>query len=227
MGRRGALSACAELLHAAAGAGSPSAGDLYRLADASLARRHHCRRPVRAARHRLDHGTQLHLCGVRQRAGDYRAVSGPQGRGAGDRAAGGAAGRSLAALAFIGIFFFAVPFPVIVIAAGLIGFVAARAGSTAFQVGGNHGGGGKAGTDEGLLGVELPEHARPSVSRALRVSAIWLALWLIPVLVIGYALGGDNVFTQIGLFFSKMAVVTFGGAYAVLAYMAQQAVETY
>ena len=70
----------------------------------------------------------------------------------------------LAALAFIGIFFFAVPFPLIVIAAGLIGFVAARAGSTAFQVGGDHGGGGKAGTDEGLLGAELPEHARPSVS---------------------------------------------------------------
>src|SRR4051812_13764653 len=133
----------------------------------------------------------------------------------------------LAALAFIGIFFFAVPFPVIVIAAGLIGFVAARAGSTAFQVGGDHGGGGTAGTDEGLLGVELPEHARPSVSRALRVSAIWLALWLIPVLVIGYTAGGSHVFTQIGLFFSKMAVVTFGGAYAVLAYMAQQAVETY
>src|SRR3954463_3288850 len=117
----------------------------------------------------------------------------------------------LAALAFIGIFFFAVPFPVIVIAAGLIGFVAARAGSTAFQVGGDHGGGGTAGTDEGLLGVELPEHARPSVSRALRVSAIWLALWLIPVLVIGYALGGDNVFTQIGLFFLQNARGTFGG----------------
>ena len=133
----------------------------------------------------------------------------------------------LAALAFIGIFFFAVPFPVIVIAAGLIGFIAARAGSTAFQVGGDHGSGGAASTDEGLLGAELPEHARPTVPRALRVSAIWLALWLVPVIVIGYALGDDNVFTHIGLFFSKMAVVTFGGAYAVLAYMAQQAVETY
>src|SRR5215216_7055089 len=87
----------------------------------------------------------------------------------------------LAALAFIGIFFFAVPFPLIVIAAGLIGFIAARAGSTAFQVGGDHGGGGKSETDEGLLGAELPEHARPTVSRALRVSAIWLALWFIPV----------------------------------------------
>jgi chromate transporter len=133
----------------------------------------------------------------------------------------------LAALAFIGIFFFAVPFPLIVIAAGLIGFVAARAGSTAFQVGGDHGGGGKAGTDEGLLGAELPEHARPTMARALRVSALWLALWLVPALLVLFALGGDSVYTQIGAFFSKMAVVTFGGAYAVLAYMAQQAVETY
>jgi chromate transporter len=73
----------------------------------------------------------------------------------------------------------------------------------------------------------LPEHARPTVARALRVSALWLALWLVPVLAIGYGLGGGSVFTQIGLFFSKMAIVTFGGAYAVLAYMAQQAVETY
>jgi chromate transporter len=133
----------------------------------------------------------------------------------------------LAALAFIGIFFFGVPFPVIVIAAGVIGFVAARAGSTAFQVGGDHGGGGSATDDEGLLGVALPEHARPSVRRAMRISALWLALWLVPVIIVGLLLGGANVFTDIGIFFSKMAVVTFGGAYAVLAYMAQQAVETY
>src|SRR5829696_3051193 len=94
----------------------------------------------------------------------------------------------LAALAFIGIFFFAVPFPVIVIAAGLIGFIAARAGSTAFQVGGDHGGGGPASVDEGLLGVELPAHVRPSVARALRVSALWLGLWLLPVIAVGVAL---------------------------------------
>jgi chromate transporter len=135
----------------------------------------------------------------------------------------------LAASAFIGIFFFNVPFPLIVIGAGIIGFVAAQAGSTAFQVGGAHGGE-PASTDEGMLGADLPEHARPSLGRALRISALWLALWLLPVSVIGYSLGGSggsDVFTQIGLFFSKMAVVTFGGAYAVLAYMAQQAVETY
>src|SRR4051794_5598675 len=85
----------------------------------------------------------------------------------------------------------------------------------------------KSETDEGLLGVELPEHARPTVARALRVSALWLALWLVPVIAIGLILGGGNVFIDIGAFNSKMAVVTFGGAYAVLAYMAQQAVEHY
>jgi chromate transporter len=133
----------------------------------------------------------------------------------------------LAGLAFIGIFFLGVPFPLIVVAAGLIGFVGARTGSSSFQVG-EHSPAGKAnGTGEGRLGVELPEHARPTVARALRVSVIWLSLWLVPVIVIIAALGADHTFSQIGGFFSKMAVVTFGGAYAVLAYMAQQAVENY
>ncbi len=133
----------------------------------------------------------------------------------------------LAALAFIGIFFLGVPFPLIVLAAGVIGFIGARAGSSAFQVGGHCHGGAAGGVTDSLLGEELPEHARPTINRALRVSAIWLALWLVPVLAIAATLDGGNVFTDIGVFFSKMAVVTFGGAYAVLAYMAQQAVETY
>src|SRR6185437_13612248 len=132
----------------------------------------------------------------------------------------------LAALAFIGIFLFGVPFPLIVLAAGLIGFAAARSGSTAFQVGGGHGNA-KAGPDDSLLGDVLPEHARPTIARAWRVSAIWLVLWLAPVIALFAVLGGGNVYSDIGAFFSKMAVVTFGGAYAVLAYMAQQAVETY
>jgi chromate transporter len=135
---------------------------------------------------------------------------------------------ALAALAFIGIFFFRVPFPLIVLAAGVIGFVGARAGSSAFQVGEGHGPGGKGVADsESLLGEELPEHARPTITRATRVSAIWLSLWLLPLIAILFALGPDHTFSEIGAFFSKMAVVTFGGAYAVLAYMAQQAVETY
>src|SRR5262249_27058684 len=78
-----------------------------------------------------------------------------------------------------------------------------------------------------MLGEGIPEHARPTVARALAVSAIWLALWLIPVITLLAPLGSANVFSQIAVFFSKMAVVTFGGAYAVLAYVAQQAVEHY
>jgi chromate transporter len=127
----------------------------------------------------------------------------------------------------LAIFLLAVPFPLIVLAAGVVGFIGARAGSSAFQIGGGHGGGGTAGPELSLLGEQLPEHARPTVGRALRVSAIWLGLWLLPVVGLFAVLGRGNVYTDIGTFFSKMAVVTFGGAYAVLAYMAQQAVETY
>jgi chromate transporter len=137
---------------------------------------------------------------------------------------------ALAAAAFVAIFFFSIPFPLIVLTAGVIGFFAGRAGVPAFQVGGGHGpakGGKEVADAEALLGEELPEHARPTVAGALRVSAICLALWLVPVAVLLATLGLDNVFSQIATFFSTMAVVTFGGAYAVLAYVAQQAVENY
>jgi len=137
---------------------------------------------------------------------------------------------ALSAAAFIAIFFFRVPFPMIVLTAGVIGFFGGRAGVPAFQVGGGHGpatDGKQVADAEALLGEELPEHARPNVARALRASATCLALWLVPVAVLVLALGTDNVFSQIATFFSKMAIVTFGGAYAVLAYVAQQAVENY
>ena len=81
--------------------------------------------------------------------------------------------------------------------------------------------------DGNLLGRHLPDHIRPDTARSLRVAAFWLALWLTPLLVLVLTLGPSNVFSQIAIFFSKMAMVTFGGAYAVLAYVAQQAVETY
>jgi chromate transporter len=145
----------------------------------------------------------------------------------GSRALKSGAMIALALLAFVAIFFSHVPFPLIVLAAGMIGFIGARNGSAAFTVGGGHGEPGKVSAGESLLGDELPEHARPTVGRALRVSALWLALWLGPVIAIVAVLGPHHSFAEIGGFFSKMAVVTFGGAYAVLAYMAQQAVETY
>src|SRR4051794_41651277 len=135
----------------------------------------------------------------------------------------------IAAAAFVAIFAFNVPFPIIILVAGLIGFVGGRSGSQAFMVGGGHGkAGGKTLADaDSLLGEETPVHARPTPSWSLKISAIFLALWLGPVLILILTLGTADTFSQIAVFFSKMAVVTFGGAYAVLAYMAQQAVETY
>jgi chromate transporter len=130
----------------------------------------------------------------------------------------------LAAAAFVAIFCFDVPFPLIILAAAGIGFAGGRAGLPQFQGGGHGGGKDDAGN---LLGDHLPDHARPNARRSLRVALLWLALWLVPVAALLLAFGGSHVFSQIAVFFSKMAMVTFGGAYAVLAYVAQQAVETY
>jgi chromate transporter len=134
---------------------------------------------------------------------------------------------AIAVVAFTAIFFLGVPFPVIIVAAGLIGYFAGRAGLPQFQAGGH--GSGKPGLADAdsLLGDTLPDHARPTVRRALASATIWLLLWLVPVAAILLTLGTGDVFGQIAIFFSKMAMVTFGGAYAVLAYVAQQAVETY
>ena len=133
---------------------------------------------------------------------------------------------ALAAVAFVAIFFFNVPFPIIIIAAGLIGFIGAQLGRPEFKAVA-HGDGKQTALVDNLLSDELPEHARPSVARALKVSTIWLLLWLAPVGALLVTLGQANVFSQIAIFFSKMAMVTFGGAYAVLAYVAQQAVDHY
>jgi chromate transporter len=133
---------------------------------------------------------------------------------------------ALAAIAFVAIFFFNVPFPIIILAAGVIGYLGARTGRPEFAAIEHGGGNSKAAVDV-LFDDELPDHIRPSVGRALRVSLVWLLLWIVPVAALLIGLGPANVFSQIALFFSKMAMVTFGGAYAVLAYVAQQAVEHY
>ncbi|MDB5593629.1 MAG: chromate transporter [Hyphomicrobiales bacterium] len=133
--------------------------------------------------------------------------------------------QAIAAAAFIGIFVFGIPFPAIILAAGLIGFAGARAGLSAFKVGEGHTGTAVGPDGDSLIGDTLPRHARPTLASTLGISCVWLALWLVPVAALYVTLGEANVFTQIALFFSKMAVVTFGGAYAVLSYVAQQAVE--
>ena len=137
--------------------------------------------------------------------------------------------RGLAAVAFVALFLFSVPFPLVILAAGFVGYAGGRARHPAFLGGSGHGSaGGKPVPDaETALGEHIPEHARPNLRWSLRISGVLLALWITPVLALVAALGPHNVFSEIALFFSKMAVVTFGGAYAVLAYVAQQGVEHY
>jgi chromate transporter len=113
----------------------------------------------------------------------------------------------IAGAAFFAIFFMATPFPLIIAAAALAGF---------------------------LLALAFPQPVPPPLSappislwRTLRTAALWLAIWILPLLAVTAWFGSSHVTADIALFFSKLAVVTFGGAYSVLAYMAQQAVETY
>jgi chromate transporter len=131
---------------------------------------------------------------------------------------------TIALLAFAAIYFGRVPFPLIIAAAALVGWIGHRVRPDKFQVIKGHGattGGGS------VIEAQTVAHARPSVGRALRVTAVCLTLWWVPVLLAGAVLGWDHVLFRQGLFFSKAAMVTFGGAYAVLPYVSQQAVEHY
>jgi chromate transporter len=132
---------------------------------------------------------------------------------------------SLAVLAFAGIYFFKVPFPTIVFSAGVIGFLGGIFWKDKFAVAPNQ-------SDPKKLSVisdeqESPSHTRPNLLRAVLVSVICLVLWLAPTIVAGIFRGWDSTLFKEGLFFSKAAVVTFGGAYAVLPYVAQQALFHY
>ena len=134
----------------------------------------------------------------------------------------------IAAGAFVAIFFLAVPFPFIVLAAALIGYAGGRSGLRAFEAGDGHDpiGTARVADRDTALGDRIPAHARPGLGWSARVSAVFLILWLAPVAVLLIAMP-DSVYADVATFFSKMAVVTFGGAYAVLAYVAQEAVENY
>jgi chromate transporter len=119
----------------------------------------------------------------------------------------------LAGAAFVGIFFLSLPFPLIVVAAALIGYLVAR----------------KAPNQLGLSGKaeNVPTPAKNRWRQFVIASVLGLIVWWLPVGLVAFALGPNHVLVSIGTFFSKLAVVSFGGAYALLAYMAQQAVETY
>jgi len=135
-----------------------------------------------------------------------------------------------AAAAFVGIFVFGLPFPLLIAAAAALGFLGSRIDPSWFAPT-SHGAAGKASEAPTLIdrifADGVPEHVRPSMRRLAGVALIGSAVWLAPLIALLVLAGPDNVFTNVALFNSKMAVVTFGGAYAVLAYMAQQAVEHY
>ena len=124
------------------------------------------------------------------------------------RALRGAYDFAIAAAAFVAIFFFAAPFPLIIATAAAIGWLLALSSP-----------GPPSATPANPLPIPL--------SRTLKTAGLWLAIWVAPLVLIAALFGRAHATTDIALFFSKLAVVTFGGAYSVLAYMAQQAVETY
>jgi chromate transporter len=114
----------------------------------------------------------------------------------------------LAALSFIAIFFFRAPYPLIVFAAALIGYLLA--------------------VQKGEQSItKMTSTANVPFSSVARTAALWLTIWIAPLLGIAAIFGRDHVLTQIGYFFSKLAIVTFGGAYAVLAYMGQDVASHY
>jgi chromate transporter len=111
---------------------------------------------------------------------------------------------AIAGLSFVSIFFLALPFPLIVLAAALFGFFRAK--------------------HQSEPQTTVPPSKLAPLSQTLRTIAVWLTIWLAPLLVLSAIMGRDHILTQLGWFFSKLAVVTFGGAYAVLAYMGQDVV---
>jgi chromate transporter len=115
---------------------------------------------------------------------------------------------AIAGAAFVALFFFAVPFPLVIGAAALAGYFLARPDSRSPH-------------------EAAGESAPVPLSGTLKTAGIWLAIWIVPLILVALIFGREHVLTDIAIFFSKLAVVTFGGAYSVLAYMAQQAVETY
>ncbi len=113
----------------------------------------------------------------------------------------------LAGLSFTAIFFLALPFPLVIATAAGIGF---------------------------LLSARMGTKVDPSIATSvidvgatLRTISLWLVIWITPILLVLFAFGADHVLTKLGVFFSKLAVVTFGGAYAVLAYMGQEVVQNH
>lgn len=135
---------------------------------------------------------------------------------------------AIAAASFVAIFALNVPFPIIVASAALIGYVGGHISPNNFRVGGGHG---QANKSYGAALIDdhtpTPEHARFLWSRLAKIAIIGGLLWLLPMMLLTTNYGWDHTLTQMGWFFTKAALLTFGGAYAVLPYIYQGAVGFY
>ncbi len=134
---------------------------------------------------------------------------------------------SISALAFIAIFFLKLPFPLIIVISLVTGWLGSKLWRERFTFNNSHSaqGGDNEGTKKVI--VNQAEATRPSLIKSIQVVFTCLILWWVPIVLVGTWLGWDSIHAQQGLFFSGAAMVTFGGAYAVLPYVAQQAVEKY
>lgn len=110
---------------------------------------------------------------------------------------------AIAALAFVALFFFSLPFPLVILVAGLVGFL----------------------THQTKPSEITKVHSLPSLLQSVKSISLWLVVWLLPLLLIYNFFGRGHLFTELAIFFSQLSVVTFGGAYAVLSYMGQDVVE--
>lgn len=135
---------------------------------------------------------------------------------------------AIAAAAFVAIFALNVPFPLIVLGAAVIGYIGGRVSPQYFVTGGGHGAGDKT-FGPALIDdhTPTPEHARFRWSRLMSLAMIGAALWLLPMGLLVAIQGWEGTYTQMGWFFTKAALLTFGGAYAVLPYVYQGAVGYY
>ncbi|MBS0319866.1 MAG: chromate efflux transporter [Proteobacteria bacterium] len=136
--------------------------------------------------------------------------------------------RTIAAASFMAIFMLQVPFPYIVLAAAVVGWLGSRMAPAYFRPGARH-----AGKDAQYGAAVIdddtppPPHARLSAVRTAKVAGIGLGLAVLPFAALAWTYGWNGTLTQMGLFFTKAALLTFGGAYAVLPYVYQGAVDTY
>ena len=135
---------------------------------------------------------------------------------------------AIAAASFVAIFALGLPFPLIVAAAAAIGYVGGRIVPAHFKAGGGHGAAGKS-FGKAIIDDDTPTpaHALFSGHRLLKVAVIGGLLWLLPMGLLIALYGWDGTLTRMGWFFTKAALLTFGGAYAVLPYVYQGAVESY